>query len=323
MNYEKEPFPVKVTAKTTTGGGTILYTWTEQVVGQPDGRYSNQVSARTGTSNAREVNNADVAIPFYAVLDYEGAINGAPYYTFQSPAATAFVKPTTATSSTIVLGRQVTDGVLTSGSTTLTSATAAFTAADNGRPVSGTGIPAGATLTFVNATTATLSAAATASGTAVTVTIQSGTTSGYSSYLESWSGTWSDGAVVWFIGANGETPTANTRYLCEQIGVDASGQTIWSDEISAGGGAGANCGGVPLAADFVMALSATAQNVPGMSLTLSTPGNYLLTAQISATVNVSTLQAQELEAGLIFTPNPSAANQASGPCIVKPVASTT
>jgi len=323
MNYEKESFPVKVTAKTTTVGGTILYSWTEEVVSLPDGRYTAQVSPRTGTNSAREKNNSDMAPPFYAVLDYEGAIGGAPYYTFQASAPVAIIKPTTATSSTIQLGRQVTDGVLTSGSTTLTSATAAFTSADNGATAIGTGIPAGATLTFVNATTATLSAAATASGTGVTVTIQSGTATGYAGNMENWStlnGTWTDSTAAWFIGANGETPTANTRYLCKQIGADAAGVTIWSDDIS-GAGVPSNCGGIVLTSDFVMALNSTVQNVPGMSITLTQPGKYLILAQISATVNVSTLAAQELEAGFTFTPAPT--SSAYGPCIVKPVASTT
>lgn len=67
-------------------------------------------------------------------------------------------------------GRKVTDGVLNS-STTITSATAAFVAAnDNGRPVTGTGIPSSTTMTVVNPTTATISHAATATATGVTLT---------------------------------------------------------------------------------------------------------------------------------------------------------
>lgn len=67
--------------------------------------------------------------------------------------------------------RTVTDGVLNS-TTTLTSATGAFTVNDVGDPVSGTGIPAGTTIqAYVSATQVTLSAAATATATGVTVTI--------------------------------------------------------------------------------------------------------------------------------------------------------
>jgi prepilin-type N-terminal cleavage/methylation domain-containing protein len=67
--------------------------------------------------------------------------------------------------------RPVTDGVL-NGTTTLTSATAAFTAADVGACVTGSGIPAGTTIAmFTNSTTAALSAAASATATGVTVQI--------------------------------------------------------------------------------------------------------------------------------------------------------
>ncbi len=68
--------------------------------------------------------------------------------------------------------RTVTDGVTTNASTTVTSATAAFAAKDVGKSLSGTGIPAGATVASVtNATTIVMSAAATAAGTGVSITI--------------------------------------------------------------------------------------------------------------------------------------------------------
>ncbi len=68
----------------------------------------------------------------------------------------------------------VSDAVTTSGSATLTSATAKFTAADVGRAIAGAGIPSGATLAAVaSAASATLSANATATATGVTITIPS------------------------------------------------------------------------------------------------------------------------------------------------------
>lgn len=68
--------------------------------------------------------------------------------------------------------RTVTDGVTTSGSTAISSATAAFSVDDIGKPISGTGIPAGATIASVtSATAAVLSANASASGTGITFTI--------------------------------------------------------------------------------------------------------------------------------------------------------
>jgi hypothetical protein len=68
--------------------------------------------------------------------------------------------------------RLVTDGVTTSGSAAITSASAAFNASDVGNPISGTGIPAGATILSVqSATAATLSANASASGTSISFTL--------------------------------------------------------------------------------------------------------------------------------------------------------
>lgn len=68
--------------------------------------------------------------------------------------------------------RTVSDGVTTSGSAAITSATASFNASDIGNPISGTGIPTGTTISAVtSATAATLSANATASGTSVVFTL--------------------------------------------------------------------------------------------------------------------------------------------------------
>lgn len=67
--------------------------------------------------------------------------------------------------------RTVTDGV-TNSTTTVTSATAAFTPYDRGRTIVGTGIPTGAYIVSVaSATSVTISAAATASATGVSLTI--------------------------------------------------------------------------------------------------------------------------------------------------------
>lgn len=67
--------------------------------------------------------------------------------------------------------RTVANGV-TNSTTTITSATMAFTSTDVGRFITGAGIPAGATIASVtNSTTAVLSAAATATATGVSLTI--------------------------------------------------------------------------------------------------------------------------------------------------------
>jgi hypothetical protein len=80
---------------------------------------------------------------------------------FTNPSAAAAQYP---------IARTVTDAVLDS-TTTVTSASADFVAADVGRPVTGTGIPNGTTISAVtNGTTITLSEAATATATAVALT---------------------------------------------------------------------------------------------------------------------------------------------------------
>jgi hypothetical protein len=75
--------------------------------------------------------------------------------------------------------RNTADGVTTSSSTTVTSSTAAFTSADVGANIAGGSIPAGATITAVgSATSVTISAAATSSATAVNLAISSGIPAG-------------------------------------------------------------------------------------------------------------------------------------------------
>lgn len=71
--------------------------------------------------------------------------------------------------------RVYTDGVTTLGSATHTSATAVFTAFDEGHPISGTNIEPGTYIaTYTNATTVTLSRNALGTGTGITMTIAGG-----------------------------------------------------------------------------------------------------------------------------------------------------
>jgi len=84
------------------------------------------------------------------------------------------------TAKVVSLGtRTASDGATTNASTTVTSASgAAFTIEDEGKPISGTGIPTGTVIDRVNsATSATLSQAATATGTSITFTIGMATAS--------------------------------------------------------------------------------------------------------------------------------------------------
>lgn len=71
-----------------------------------------------------------------------------------------------------IMHRSVGDGVTTNASAAITSATAVFDESDVGKPITGTNIPANATiLSVTSATAATLSANATGSGTGITFTI--------------------------------------------------------------------------------------------------------------------------------------------------------
>jgi len=68
--------------------------------------------------------------------------------------------------------RALADGVTTNADATVTSAGGAFTAADVGKSISGTGIPAGATIVTINSSTSVeISAAATADGTGVALVV--------------------------------------------------------------------------------------------------------------------------------------------------------
>lgn len=71
-----------------------------------------------------------------------------------------------ATATVTYLGSAAT---VTNGSPTVTTASAFFTADMTGGTITGTGIPAGTTLTYVNSTTATMSANANANGTSIVV----------------------------------------------------------------------------------------------------------------------------------------------------------
>jgi len=68
--------------------------------------------------------------------------------------------------------RSVTDGATTNTDATVTSTSGAFTDADIGKSISGTGIPAGATIVSINSgTSVEISAAATATATGLTIVI--------------------------------------------------------------------------------------------------------------------------------------------------------
>lgn len=113
--------------------------------------------------------------------------------------------------------RSVADGVLNS-TTTVTSATAAFTAADVGSQVIGTGIPVGATIASVtNGTTVVLSAAATATSSGVSLQICLDTIR-TSAAKDVASGNMSNRSGYWTVCDSGATPSLSgaVSSVCKQ-----------------------------------------------------------------------------------------------------------
>ena len=115
-------------------------------------------------------------IPNYIIRSGDSDWNGIAAGTSGSNVDTRRAPIVTYTSNGIAVdyGRWVSDGVTTSGSATLTSATANFTAADVGASLTGTGIPTTTQTTIqadTNSTTVTMSATATSSATGNSVRI--------------------------------------------------------------------------------------------------------------------------------------------------------
>lgn len=125
------------------------------------------------TSATAAFTSADVG----CLVTGSGIYPGTTIASVSSGTAVVLSHATTASASGVtfyITGRAVADGV-TNGTTTVTSATAAFTAADVNCAVSGTDIPAGAYIVSVtNGTTIVISAAATGSHTGNTLTIGAG-----------------------------------------------------------------------------------------------------------------------------------------------------
>lgn len=104
----------------------------------------------------------------YGQILFSGLVPNTGTAVYTVPASTT-VKITHGTiCNTAGTSRTVTDGVTTSGSANVTSATANFTNADVGKTISGPGITTGTTIASVtNSTTIVLSAVATANGSGV------------------------------------------------------------------------------------------------------------------------------------------------------------
>ncbi|HUR25157.1 MAG TPA: hypothetical protein VM327_03975 [Candidatus Thermoplasmatota archaeon] len=125
-------------------------------------------------------NYRNATLTTFAFAVYPGQVidsGNTTYYALVNPASTSYLclkAPNASATMPAINGghRMVRDGAVTSASATVTSATAAFSASDVGRGVTGTGIPKSARILTVNsATSVTLNATATATGTATTLSI--------------------------------------------------------------------------------------------------------------------------------------------------------
>lgn len=248
--------------------GTNLYSFVEQINEPTSGLPSDGAPGRQTTNTygnvsgqplpvttaptamyALEGNNSLLAIPGstpagftnpgpYVEMRLRGMVGNVPVYEFVvNSNDLAWIKVTSSTASTINLGRTVTDATLSG--TTLTSATANFTSIDVGDTLISTNIPSSppTTISAVNSSTNVTMSAAGTTGTNVTVQIVSGTTTGYAAVIDDWSnktGAWSDGTVVWLVGANTELPQVGVRYQCRLLGVDDMNTQIWATSYEVG-----------------------------------------------------------------------------------------
>jgi hypothetical protein len=131
-------------------------------------------STLTSATGKASFTSADAGNPVTGT----GIQAGTTISTVNSAISITMSKPATATGSNLWVSiygdgnRTIMDATTTSGSTTITSSTAYFQAADVGKPIVGASIPAGTTVASVtNTTTAVLSQAATADAGNLTVTI--------------------------------------------------------------------------------------------------------------------------------------------------------
>jgi hypothetical protein len=145
--YTHAVTPVNLALTTTNGDATTKGT---EVTG---GSYARQTTASSwGTASGGSITNSALAISFTNMPSC--TIVGIELW-----------DSATRTNSSA-------DGNTTNGSPNISSATASFTAADVGQPITGTGIPGGTTiLTFTDSTHVVLSANATATNSTTTFTI--------------------------------------------------------------------------------------------------------------------------------------------------------
>lgn len=154
------------------GLGKLMRLWTGACNTTGSGPYTHVFTAGDPTDDAMTI---QVGLPSSGGTIHPKSLSGCMADSF-SIAGKAGEIVTAGTSIVGMKGhigsRTAADGTTTNSSTTVTSAAnAAFTQADVGKPISGTGIPAGAYITAVaSGTSCTISAAATASAT-VTITI--------------------------------------------------------------------------------------------------------------------------------------------------------
>jgi hypothetical protein len=162
--------------------------------------------------------------------------------------------------------RSFTDGVTTNASTSVTSATAQFSATDVNKVVTGTGIPADTYIVSVTSTTLTLSNAATASNTGVTITI-AGTAQATTAYT-AWFGPGS-------VGLGGATTITGWKDEVQLVVSGANNQTSRLQEWKHNGSAIARvttAGVVASSSNHVAGESTSNQGTMGNISSVNKPG---------------------------------------------------
>jgi hypothetical protein len=180
-----------------------------------DGGFEGQAASGTGLSGTTigtGVQRTDwtCGTASYGTVKTASPRTGAKYINVNLTGGTKRIQSPTAAANALAAYTLVTTGTTTSGSSDIT-AVASTTGAQVGMGISGTGIPAGSTITAIGTGTFTISAAATASG---TITLSVDQINYTVQYYYRTTGTTNVGGAIQYMGASadGTNPTSAISY---------------------------------------------------------------------------------------------------------------
>jgi hypothetical protein len=208
---------VRMTATRATRVGAVLAVAAAAIAGTASSSSAAAVaiiaSPATGSASTVITLNTTTANTFKSATGVLRVANTAGTIAANAVQFATAACPTVAPTGT---ARTVTDGATTSGSSTITSATGAFTTADWGKLVTGTGIPANTTIVaIVSSTSVKLSANATATGASVSLT--------FSPYLVPSARQVTDGVTV---NASASLTSASAAFTTADLGKAVTGTGI-------------------------------------------------------------------------------------------------